>query len=87
MPINEVLIYVSAILYIFPLECKLHEGRTQPFLLSTVSSQPLRVPGVQEGPSQTSIHFLFCLFQVFVFFFFLDLTGIGLDLIYLLNYS
>lgn len=44
-------------LYVFPLECELHEGKSWP-VLSTTSSSPLTVPGAQGDPSQTNIHLL-----------------------------
>lgn len=58
MPTSEIIIHVFVMLYIFPLECKLHAGRTQPILLSTVSSRPVTVLGVKEGPSQINTHLM-----------------------------
>lgn len=57
-PINEVIIHAFVIVYVFPLECKLHVGRTQLILLSILSSQLRTVLGGQKGPIQTNTHLM-----------------------------
>ena len=57
-PINEVIIHAFVRVYVFPLECKLHVGRTQPILLSILSSQFRTVLRGQKGPIQTNTHLM-----------------------------